>query len=621
MERINSSRILPVISPTSQNFHVEQSGIKGYPPRMSTILQVNSLSKAYGSQAILKNADFNVTDRQKIGVIGRNGAGKSTLFKIIVGDEDLDDGKVTICEGTTIGYLTQHSEYEEDETVIDFLMRSSGKQDWECGKVAGGFQVKGDMLYVTVTSLPGGYQMRVKLIAMLLKEPNLLLLDEPTNYLDLSTQILFEKFLENYRGSFLLISHDREFIKRTCTETLEIEQGKTTMFPRPIEEYLSYKQEQIDQVQKQNVGIEREKKHLQKFVDRFGAKASKASQAKSKMKQIARLKTIEVLHPLSTTRISIPKVEEKKGLALELDTLEIGYSDKSVAQQITLDIERGQRIAVLGDNGQGKTTFLKTLAGELKELSGNFKWGHNIKIAYYAQHIPATLSFDGTVKDYLTRVTPPDVSAQEIYKMAGNFLFKDEALKKKISVLSGGEKARLCLAQILLEKNHVILLDEPTNHLDFETVESLALALQDSNVTIIFVSHNRTFVEIVASGIIEVKNQRVRRYNHNYEEYVYHLQKEIEEDLGLSVAPKINVDKAAKKELRAKIKKANNRLKVLEREIAKLTEEKNTLLHWFEEHYNEFSTEKKKRLAEVEKTIKNMEEEWMELELELDVLQ
>jgi ATP-binding cassette, subfamily F, member 3 len=588
---------------------------------MATILQVSSLSKSYGSQVILDNAEFNITDRQKVGVIGRNGAGKSTLFKIIVGDENLDDGNVTICEGTRIGYLTQHAEYEEDETVIDFLMRSSGKQDWECGKIAGGFQIKGDMLYVPVTSLAGGYQMRVKLIAMLLKEPNLLLLDEPTNYLDLSTQILFEKFLESYRGSFLLISHDREFIKRTCTETLEIEHGKTTMFPRPIEEYLEYKEEQLSLVEKKNVNIEREKKHLQKFVDRFGAKASKASQAKSKMKQIARLKTIEVLNPLNTTRINIPKIDDKRGMALELEDLEIGYPEKSIAKDVTLDIERGQRIAVLGDNGQGKTTLLKTLAGELEKRAGSYKWGHNIKIAYYAQHIPASLNFDETVKNYLRRVSPGDVSDQEIFKMAGNFLFKDEALKKKIPVLSGGEKARLCLAQILLEKNQVILLDEPTNHLDFETVESLALALQESNVTVIFVSHNRTFVEIVASGIIEVKNGKIRRYAHNYEEYVYHIQREIEEDLGLHVAPKIKLEKGEKKALRQKIKKANNRLKILQREIDKLAEEKKLLVAWFEENYKEFSEDKNKRLKEIEKQIAKKEEEWMELELELDVLQ
>ena len=568
---------------------------------------------------ILDSADLVINDNQKIGVIGRNGAGKSTLFKIIVGEEEADDGSVVVHEGTTIGYLTQHSDFNENESVTEYLMRSSGKEDWECGKVAGRFQIKNKMLDAIIVSLAGGYQMRVKLIAMLLQEPNLLLLDEPTNYLDLSTQILLEKFLVNFNGSILIISHDREFIKRTCDETLEIDQGKTILFPRPIDEYLVYKEEQLTQIHKQNANIEQKKKHLQQFVDRFGAKASKASQAKSKLKQIGRLKTIDVLHPLSTTNIIIPRVEDKKGIALELDDLEIGYSDRSVAKGINLDIERGQRIAVLGDNGQGKTTFLKTLAGEIDKLSGNYKWGHNIKIAYYAQHIPATLEVNETVKEYLKRVSP-DVTEQDIFKMAGNFLFKDEALKKRIPILSGGEKARLCLAEILLQKNHVLLLDEPSNHLDFETVEALAQALQSSNVTVLFVSHNRTFVEIVANGIIEVKDQKIRRYNHNYEEYVYHLQRKIEEDLGLVKEEKIDLDKDAKQELKIKTKEAKKRAKMLEKDMLFLEKEKKTLLAWFEENFDNFSKDKNERLAELEKDISKKEKEWMELELELEVL-
>ena len=587
---------------------------------MATLLQINGLSKAYGAQTILENAELVVNERQKIGVIGRNGAGKSTLFKIIVGSEELDEGKVNVHEGTRIGYLTQHSEYEEDETVIDYLMRSSGKKDWECGKVAGSFQIKGEKLDAKVISLAGGYQMRVKLIATLLRDPNLLLLDEPTNYLDLSTQILLEHFLRNYKGSVLLISHDREFIKRTCNETLEIEHGKMTLYPRSIEEYLVYKEEQLSRIESLNIKTEQKKQHLQDFVDRFGAKASKASQAKSKMKQIEKMKTIEVNHPLSTTTITIPPVDNKKGIALELEDLEIGYSDKSIAQDINIEIERGQKIAVLGDNGQGKTTLLKTIAGEIDKLSGKYKWGHNIKIAYYAQHIPATLNFDETVKDYLKRIAPPDISEQEIFKMAGNFLFKDGALKKKIPVLSGGEKARLCLAKILLQKNQVILLDEPTNHLDFETVEALAQALRDSNVTVIFVSHNRTFVEIVANGIVEVKNERVKRYHHNYEEYVYHLQKDIEEDLGVIDESHLDLKKEERKELRNKVKEAKKRLNYLEKEMAKLEEEKTILLEWFEKNPTEYSEDKTKRLAAVEKKIIEAEQEWMELDLELEVV-
>ncbi|PIR55245.1 hypothetical protein COU74_02480 [Candidatus Peregrinibacteria bacterium CG10_big_fil_rev_8_21_14_0_10_36_19] len=590
---------------------------------MATLLQITGLCKSYGPQSILNDAELTVNDRQKIGLIGRNGAGKSTLFKILVGREEYDEGQVNIPAATRIGYLTQHSEYTDEETVIDFLMRSSGKEDWECGKIAGSFQLKNEILEAKVSSLAGGYQMRVKLAAMLLQEPNLLLLDEPTNYLDLSTQLLLEKFLKSYTGSFLLISHDREFMKKTCTETLELEQGKMTLYPRPIEEYLEYKEEQASLIDKHNVKIEREKKHLQKFVDRFGAKASKASQAQSKMKQIDRLKTIEVKTPLSTTTINIPKVEDKTGIALTVEDLAIGYPERTIAKGINLDIERGQKIVVLGDNGQGKTTFLKTIAGELKQLEGKFNWGHQIQIGYYAQHVPAKLNSDERVDEYLKNTSPEGTSEQDIFKMAGNFLFKDEALKKTITVLSGGEKARLCLAQILLQKNQVILLDEPTNHLDFETVEALALALQKSNVTVILVSHNRTFVEIIANGIIEVKNGQIKRYAHNYEEYVYHLQQEIDEEMDAPAsAPKKinNLNKEETKKLKAAIWEARKKMSNLEKGVEKLTEEKTEILKWCEENPQEFSAEKTTRLAEIEKKITEKEAEWMELELELDVL-
>lgn len=585
---------------------------------MATLLQVNQISKSYGGHVIFDNASLNISEKEKVAVIGRNGAGKSTLFRIIVGLEDPNSGEVNVHSNTQLGYLTQHNPYEQDETVIGFLMRSSGKQDWECAKIAGSFQIKGKMLEEEIGSFAGGYQTRIKLISMLLEDPNLLLLDEPTNYLDLSTQLLLEKFLKTYNGAFLLISHDREFIKKTCNRTVEIEQGKITMFPQPLEEYLAYKEEQLEVKQKFNVKVEREKKHLQKFVDRFAAKASKASQAQSKMKQIKKLKTIEILHPLRASKIKIPAVENKTGIALNLDELTIGYPDKTVAKRIYLDIERGEHIAVLGDNGQGKSTLLKTIAGELAGLEGKVRWGGNSKIGYYAQHVPAMLNSTETVKGYLERVSPPDLSDQEIFEMAGNFLFKDEALKKEVTVLSGGEKARLCLAAMLLEKNNVLLLDEPTNHLDFETVEALASALKETNATVIFVSHNRTFVEILANGIVEVKDGTVRRYHHNYEDYVYHLESKIEDDLAEDQGGKKAPKKETGGEQQNRIKEARKQLKKIEKELAKVAEERTELLKWFEDNYSKFSKEKNEKLAILTKMHDDLEQKWMDLQLKVE---
>ncbi len=591
---------------------------------MSTLLQIDNLEMAYGTQTILDGANLSISVKQKVAVVGRNGAGKSTLFRLIVGEEEPTGGKISVHGNARIGYLTQHSPFGAGEKVMDFLTRYSGKESWNCAKIAARFQVRTELFEREVTSLAGGYQMRVKLIAMLAKEPNLLLLDEPTNYLDLSTLLLMEHFLRNYNGAFMLISHDREFIKKTCDQTLEIEHGKTVLFPQPLEEYLAYKREKLMTVEKSNKKVLQEKEHLQAFVDRFKSKASKAAQARSKMKQIEKLKTIEILNPMSTSKIRIPKVELKKGIAFTAEELSIGYPEKLVAGRITLDINSGERIAVVGDNGQGKTTFLKTIARELKELCGKFKWGANVRVGYYAQHTPGNLRGSATVKEFLIASASKDTSQEDILEMAGNFLFKDEALKKKLDVLSGGEKARLCLAVILLQKNNVLLLDEPTNHLDFETVEALATALRESESTVIFVSHNRTFVETLADGIIEVKNGRASRYYHNYEDYVYHMQRAIEEDLkdeepgkkSAAVSPK---SPAENEENPGKIlKKAKNEIRKIESSMKKLEEEKQLLMDWFQSHTGEYSEEKSNRLGEIIEKLQAAENDWLAVQLQIE---
>lgn len=589
---------------------------------MSILLQVNNLEMSYGPQTILSGASFSVSDKQKIAVVGRNGAGKSTLFRLIVGEEHPTGGEILVHSDTRIGYLTQHSPFLPNETVMDFMMRDSGQESWACAKVAAQFQIKNEHFNLEAASLAGGYQMRVKLSSMLAKEPNLLLLDEPTNYLDLTTLLLLEQFLKKYKGAFLLISHDREFINKTCDQVLEIDQGKTILFPQSLDEYLAYKSEKISSTEKYNKKILQEKERLQVFVDRFRAKASKAAQAKSKMKQIEKLKTIDLQGPTSTSKIRLPQVENKKGTALSVEDLAIGYPEKTVATKINFEISRSERIAIVGDNGQGKTTFLKTIAGELERLSGQFKWGGGIKIGYYAQHTPATMNSQLTVQDFLFSQASQDLSRQEIFEMAGNFLFDQDALKKEISFLSGGEKARLCLAAMLLQKNHVLLLDEPTNHLDFETVEALAIAISESNSTVIFVSHNRTFVETLANGIIEVKNNRAARYHHDYQNYVYHIRKSIEADLSPVQSPQAtNTTQPEEQELqRQALKKAKNRINKLESIIEKLTLEKKLLHDWFEANPRDYSEEKGKKMGEIVQQLEQAESEWLEIQSEIESL-
>jgi ATP-binding cassette subfamily F protein 3 len=597
---------------------------------MATLLQIENISKAYGHQVIFNQASLTIQEQKKIGVIGRNGAGKSTLFKMLTGHEEVDTGTVNVYRQARLGYLEQHDPFKPGETVVGFLTRYTGKEEWQCGKVASQFQLNNGILSSRIDSLAGGYQMRVKLTAMLLEEPNLLLLDEPTNYLDLSTQLLFEQFLKSFRGGYMIISHDREFLKNVTDHTLEIDQGSMFLYPRPLEEYFDYKEEQLELKEKTNQNIMRQQKHLQKFVDRFAAKASKASQAKSKLKQIQRLKTIDIGHALSSVRIQIPKIEKKKGIALEIKDLFIGYGEsKIVAGGINLSIDRGEHIAIVGDNGQGKTTFLKTLAGELSPLSGSFRWMSDIKIAYYAQHVPGTLNPKDQVFNYLTRCAAPDVSLEEVYKMASNFLFKDSEAKKKIGMLSGGERARLYLAGLLLKKTQVLLLDETSNHLDFETVEALAYALKKCNNTILFISHNRTFVNMLATGIVEINNGSIERYHHNYEEYVNDLEQRATQDgkiikpLSLprqEVLPEKTKQSINRKDTQKEIRSQKKIIRDIEKAMEEYENEKQEIFQFFAENPTAYSPEKSKQLVEIKKIIEKQENKWLKAQEKLEEL-
>ena len=603
------------------------------------LLQISGLHKSYGTHVVLDSANASFLENQKIGVIGRNGAGKSTLCKIITGHEEADGGAIIKSQSLRLSYLEQHDPYTLDETVMTFLMRYTGKEEWRCGEVAGQFQLKNKILSTPIGELSGGYRTRVKLASMLLTDPNFLLLDEPSNYLDLKTLILLEEFLCEYHGAFLIVSHDREFLKRTCKDTLEIENGDITLYPGSVEEYLIFKEEQKTQALSINRNIEAKKKQLQEFVDRFHAKASKASQARSKMKQIEKLKTIDVDHPLSNVHIKIPTVEHHGGIALRCENLSIGYPEKTVAHKINFEIEQGTHVAVLGDNGQGKTTFLRTLAGDLEAKFGHYKWGQHLKIGYYAQQVFATLHPGQDVYTNLYDHAAPGVTRQEIMNLAGSFLFKGDDVKKKVGILSGGERARLCLAGILLSKCQVILLDEPTNHLDFETVEALGRALKSFSGTLFFVCHDRTFVNLVANQIVEVNNGAVKRYPGSYEDYVYHLANrihhEIHQDLPMKeemVDSEIDAvpvvpapDRVAihqkKKDLEAQKKKLSMRLKKTEKLLAGYKEEKDITEKDLVEDAAHWSPLRSKRLGFLTKSIEESEEAWLKLSEQLESVQ
>ncbi len=590
---------------------------------MPIVLQLQSAQKRYGEQQLLDGASVALTDTEKVGLIGRNGAGKSTLCRILLGDEELDAGELIRHRSLRLGYLRQHDPFLPGETVHDFLIRDTAQPEWRCGEVAWRFRLSDDMLAAPVDELSGGWQTRVKLAALLLHDPNLLLLDEPTNFLDLRTQMLLEEFLRDFKGGCLIISHDRSFLMATCTHTLELARGKLTMFPGSVETYLAHREEREEHDRRVNATLAVKKRQLETFIAKNRAQANTASQARSKAKQLARLeeqfREIEAAEAL--VRLRLPQVEPRQGTALRCENLAIGYPEQTVATQIHLDVDHGQRIGVVGDNGQGKTTLLRTLAGSLQERQGSVRWGFGCELGVYAQHVYTSLSQRDTVLEYLQRQAAAGTTHQTVLDVAGSFLFSGSHVEKQVRVLSGGERARLVLAGLLLTKNNVLLLDEPGNHLDVETLEALADAMCRFQGTLIFTSHDRHFMHRVATGVVEVRSGGVAHYPGTYDQYVYRVRTELAEgnraNAATSPAQPEPVTRDQRKAQARAERDQQKRVAAIERKIARLDDERRELNERLLSTTETAEAQRLHRgLTELTDQIETLEEEWFALQSE-----
>jgi ATP-binding cassette subfamily F protein 3 len=582
---------------------------------MRPLIELRAAEKAYGKQVILDRTTLTVREGEHIALIGRNGSGKTTLMRIFAGDEDLEAGTLTLTPHARLGVLRQHEILPDTGTALSYL-EHSGKPAWEILKLCGKFDLTPSDLNRVPLSLSGGYQMRIKLLRVLLNDPNVLLLDEPVNYLDLPTLLLLERFLVNFAGAFVMTSHDREMLHRTCTTTWEIGQGRLTEYAGPVEDYLDFKEEQLRFTEATNKKVKREMAKQQAFVDRFRYKASKASQAQSKMKHIARLRhqLTAVGSDLPTVKVKIPCPPYVAGTALRCDQLTVGYGQTPIAKNINLEFVRGAKVTILGENGQGKSTLLKTLAGVLPPLEGQAKWWHRADLGYYAQHTHESLIPSQTVLQTLTLAAPPAAPGERILMMAGTLLFRGDDLEKTCSVLSGGERARLALGCLLLQEHNVLLLDEPTNHLDAETVETLAEALQEYKGTVVFISHARTFVNAVADRLYEVRGGAVRFLTGTYEEYV--------EDL-LSVFAeheKVEAPQSATKTLndaeRLARKERQRQAQKLQSTLASLEKDRSAILAYFFENPTDYAPDKATRLQDLNVEINRLEDQWLRLTTE-----
>jgi len=555
------------------------------------LLQLNQGYKHYGSKVLFDDARFAINEGEHVGVIGPNGAGKTTLFKIIVNQIQLDSGELIKSQRLNIGYLEQEAREPLDISAEEHLANTSSVPLWELKQLGTELGLLESHFAVPFHQLSGGYRMRMKLLSLIGREPNLMLLDEPTNFLDLESILALEKFLQGYQGAFMLISHDREFLRRVTDHTLEVEGGEITKFPGHIDDYFEQKTQLRVILEAQAANQEAKRKHLQDFIDRFGAKATKARQAQSRAKQLDKMEKIEIKDLQVRARIKIPAPISTGKEILNLKGAALGYPEKTVISSCELRLERGVHLGVVGFNGAGKSTLLKSLAGRLPLLKGEIKLGHQVSLSYYAQHVSEELDPKETVLESLQRVAGSDITTQEILAVAGSLLFSGEGIEKKVAVLSGGEKSRVALGQILLQRSPLILLDEPTNHLDFDTVEALTESLRSYPGTVVVVSHDRSFIGRIATKILEIRDGRAEIYPGTYDDYLWSLEKGSLKDRFAETPAKTTktppkAEPAAptkpttweeNKKLKDEIKLLNRQIKKNEESLGKLTAQLNTL--------------------------------------------
>ncbi|HTL69089.1 MAG TPA: ABC-F family ATP-binding cassette domain-containing protein [Lacunisphaera sp.] len=501
------------------------------------MLTLADVSKSYGTRELFAGVSLFVARSDRFGLVGPNGAGKTTLFNLILGEEQADDGVIEWERGADFGYLPQESAPAGDETVLHIA--TSGKKlepdehdhdiDWtlepRAKKILAGLGFREDDFLKPAKSFSGGWVMRAHLARLLVSEPALLLLDEPTNHLDLEALLWFQDYLTRYPGGLLIISHDREFLNTLCNGILELRGGTLQKYTGNYDDYLAEKDARKDQQAALFKNQQREIAHLQKFVDRFGAKASMASRAKSKEKQIERLKEVAVEEPwedLKRINFRFPQPPRSGLKVVTLEHAEQAYGDHVVYRDLNFEAERGQKIVLVGPNGAGKSTLLKILAGVVPIRAGSMELGSNVVSGYFAQNRGDNVKLDLTVLDNVMelRTAENQLTEQQARAVLGGFLFRKDDVFKKASVLSGGEKSRLALARLLINPPNLLLMDEPTTHLDIPSIDALVTALKGYEGTLLFISHDVYFIRQLAKTVLHVHSGRLTPYAGDYDYYL-----------------------------------------------------------------------------------------------------
>ena len=490
------------------------------------MLQIESVHKQFSTKVLFDSASAHLRPHTRVGLVGPNGTGKTTLFKMILGEESPDEGTIRKRPRLRIGYLPQELETITGKTALDAAHRDEFPEH-EAKRILSGLGFSEADFARPVDKLSGGYRMRVALAHLLLSNPDVLMLDEPTNHLDKPTQRWFEEFLLNSKLTLLVISHDTAFLDRIATHIWEIRDRTIQEFRGNYTKFRELRAARDAQLQAAANRQAKEVARVQQFVDRFRYQANKARQVQSRIKQLEKVKLIELQRDAKRVKFKFPLPSTSGRHVLELQGVRKGYGEKIVYHSLDFSVERGQRIALVGENGAGKSTLLKMLAGVLPPDKGSRTVGHGVSLHYFAQHQAETLNPEHTILESLGEVS----SAAEtnfLRGLAGAFLFSGPDQKKPIKALSGGERNRVALARMLVEPANTLLLDEPTNHLDPASVDVLTDAMIDFPGTIIFISHDPTFLTRISTRVVEIEDGKARNFFGDYEYYLWKKAQEFE---------------------------------------------------------------------------------------------
>ena len=568
------------------------------------MIELNNVSKYFGTRCLFDEVNFFINEKDKIGLVGLNGSGKSTLFKILAGLESIDSGNIRIPKDYKIGYLTQHINLTKDTILNEAISSIPQDEDgtdrtYLAKAMLSGLGFTDESLSLSPYKLSGGFQVRLELAKLLLTNPNLLLLDEPSNYLDIVSIRWLTKFLRNWKNELLLISHDRGFVNSIVNHTLGIHRKKILKIKGKIEDYEKVIREQEELYEKTRINQESKIAHMQRFVDKLGAKATKAKAAQSRIKMIEKIERLDELQKIKTLDFKFKEEPLQGKTAMSASNLSFGYNnDNILIKDLSFILKKNDRIGIIGKNGKGKTTLLRLLLGELTPFTGTISTPPLAKISYFGQTNIERLDPKLTIEEEIWSVDPL-MPRTNVRSICGLMMFQGDDALKQVSVLSGGEKSRVLLGKILVKPSNILLLDEPTNHLDLSSTDALIEATSKFNGAVLIVTHSENILRKLVNKLIIFQRDGILFFDGNYDEF---LEKSGWEDEFIENETQKEVSQNSKKEARKQradeLTKRNQLLRPLRKEVEKIENEitekenklkelKNELLKLYTEEYTD----------------------------------